>query len=427
MAMIGPAKPFRRTLFSAVLFLISGLAVAVLLALLTMSINLEDLLLLVGYLAATGAASMALGWFAVGRAEADTKLTLRRKAFLISLVGSLTGLLSVLLVSQLMFVSTSHDLRVLAATLGFNVFVMAGFGALIASSVSNRVDFVTEAIRSLSAGNYDEPIDETGTDEIARLAGNVNRLAQQLKAAEEAQQLLETERRELTAAVSHDLRTPLASIRAMVEALSDGIVSDDAEARRYYVVMQREVERLNRMVDDLFDLSQIDNGVLALQVQLLPLEEIAAEVVEAMQAQARSQHVELALQVDGPLPKSMIDGHRIERVIANLLRNALEHTPAKGRIEVRLHQDDDWIALSVADNGQGIEEDQLARIWQRFYRADVSRARTGKASGDGAGLGLAIVRGFVEAHGGHVAAESQARRGSVFSFRLPVVYANTAS
>ena len=412
---------------SAALFLIAGLAVAVLLARLTMSIKIGDLLLLVAYLAATGAASMALGWIAVTRAEAATQLTLRRKAFLISLVGTVTGLLSVLVVSQLMFVSTAHDLKLLAATLGFNVFIMAGFGALIASSVSNRVDFITEAIRSLSAGNYDRRIDATGTDELANLAGNVNLLAQQLEAAEESQKLLERERRELTAAVSHDLRTPLASIRAMVEALADGIVSEETEAKRYYIVMQREVDRLGRMVDDLFDLSQIDNGVFALQKQLLPLEEIAAEVVEAMQAQARSQDVELVLEVDGALPKSMIDGHRIERVIANLLRNALEHTPAKGKIEVRIRNEDEWVALSVSDTGQGIEPDQLSRIWQRFYRAEASRARTANAGGDGAGLGLAIVRGFVEAHGGQVNAESMARRGSVFSFRLPLVQASTAS
>ena len=405
-------------MLNAAFFLIAGLAVAVLVARLTMSIKVGDLLLLAGYLAATGTASMALGWLAMARAEAATQLTLRRKAFLISLVGTLTGLISVLVVSQLMFVSTAHDLKVLAAPLGFNVFIMAGLGALIASSVSNRVDFITEAIRSLSAGEYNRRIDATGTDEVANLAGNVNLLAQQLKAAEESQKLLESERRELTAAVSHDLRTPLASIRAMVEALSDGIVSEETEAKRYYVVMQREVARLGRMVDDLFDLSQIDNGVSALQKQLLPLEEIAAEVVEAMQAQARSQDVELVLEAEGVLPRSMIDGHRIERVIANLLRNALEHTPVQGRIEVRIRHEDEWVALSVSDTGQGIEPDQLSRIWQRFYRAAASRARTSAAGGDGAGLGLAIVRGFVEAHGGQVAAEFKARRGSVFSFRL---------
>ncbi len=210
------------------------------------------------------------------------------------------------------------------------------------------------------------------------------------------------------------------------------IVEDEpivAEVVNRYLrhVMQREVDRLGRMVDDLFDLSQIDNGVFALQRQLLPLEEIAAEVVEAMQAQARSQDVELLLEVDGVLPRSMIDGHRIERAIANLLRNALEHTPAKGRIEVGIRHEDQWVALSVSDTGQGIESDQLSRIWQRFYRAEASRARIANAGGDGAGLGLAIVRGFVEAHGGQVAAESEARKGSVFSFRLPLVPANAAS
>jgi signal transduction histidine kinase len=407
-----------RLLVTAGLALSAGLIAATLLFELTMSPPARDIVNLVAYLAATGAASLAVGWLLMTSTEADRRLTLRRKVFAITVVGGLAGLLNIFIVSQLMFLSTAHDLKVLVATLGFDVFVTAAFGSLVAASVSGRVDFVTGAVRSLSEGNYGLRLEVGGDDEIAGLARNVNQLAAQLQTAQDAQRSLEQERRELTVAVSHDLRTPLASLRAMVEALTDGIVTDEAEAKRYYTTMQREIDRLSRLVDDLFELSQIDSGAITLQRSLLPLEEIAAEVVEAMQAQARQQGIELSLARHGALPRALVDGPRIERVIANLVRNALEHTPAGGRIEVSLRDEDGWIRLDVADTGDGIAPAHLPRIWQRFYRAEASRARRGRV-GDGAGLGLAIVRGFVEAHGGRVEVASEPRNGSTFTIRLP--------
>ena len=172
------------------------------------------------------------------------------------------------------------------------------------------------------------------------------------------------------------------------------------------------------MIDDLFELAQMDAGALRLDRQPVALQEIAAEVVDAMEAQARRSGVELALSIEGDPPEVPLEGARIERVAANLVRNALEHTPEGGRVEVAVAADGANVVLRVSDTGEGIGPDDLSRIWERFYRAEKSRRREPGAD-DGAGLGLAIVRGIVEAHGGSVSAESAPGEGAVFTMRLP--------
>jgi two-component system sensor histidine kinase BaeS len=247
----------------------------------------------------------------------------------------------------------------------------------------------------------------------------VNSLAAKLQAAQEQREALDRERIELTAAVSHDLRTPLASVRAMVEALDDEIVSDPAEVSRYYGTIRREIERLDRLIGDLFELAQADAGSLELRPAPLALQEVAAEVVDAMQAQALRAGLTLSLQVDGEPPPLRLDGTRMERVVANLVRNGLEHTPRSGRITVGVSREADAAVLSVSDSGDGIEAEELEHVWERFYRGEKSRYRA-EGSGNGAGLGLAIARALVEAHGGTVRATSVAGRGATFEVRLPL-------
>jgi signal transduction histidine kinase len=208
-------------------------------------------------------------------------------------------------------------------------------------------------------------------------------------------------------------------MRAMVEALADEVVEDPAEVARYYATLRREIERLSRMIDDLFELSQIDAGALQLYRQPVALQEVAAEVVDAMQAQAAGREVALALRLDGDPPAVVLDGARVERAVANLVRNALEHTPPGGRIEVTVGASDGSVDIAVSDTGVGIGDDDLPRIWDRFYRAERSRRREPGAAADGAGLGLAIVRGIVEAHGGTVEVRSTLGSGSTFTIRLP--------
>ncbi len=402
----------------AALALTLAIGVGLLLAQLLMSPPTGDLRSLAAYLTISGGATMAAGWLALRIADRAVGLTIQAKAFLSTAIGSGVALLNIFIVAQLMFVSTSHDLRLLIALILFSAVVTLFFSLWVASTIAGRVELVAAGIRSLAAGKYDSRIGVVGGDEVAQLAGDVNLLAGRLQAADEQRHALDRERHELTAAISHDLRTPLASVRAMVEALDDHVVADPAEVERYYGMIRREIERLSRMIDDLFELARMDAGALRLDRQPVALQEVAAEVVDAMQAQARQAGVTLSLQIDGRPPELSLDGGRIERVAANLVRNALEHTPAGGQVDVSVFAEDASVSLRVSDTGQGIEPSELAHIWDRFYRAERSRQRGPEAT-DGAGLGLAIVRGFVEAHSGTVNVTSSVGQGTTFTVRLP--------
>lgn len=400
----------------AALGLMLAIGSGVLLAELLMSPPSNELWDLGAYLSLAGTFTMAAGWLALVAAERTLGLSIQAKTFLSSLIASGVGLLNVLIVAQFMFISTEHDLKLLVAVIAFSAVVTASLTLWVARTVAARLQSVTHAVRSLAEGDLRTRVNVTGSDEVARLAEDVNSLARRLEAGEEQRQALDRERKELTTAISHDLRTPLASLRAMVEALDDRVIEGE-EVQRYYGTMRREIERLSRMIEDLFLLAQMDAGALSLVREQLSIEEILADVVDALQPQARQLDVSIHLQSEGPA-SARVDGARIERAIANLIRNAIQHSPEGGRVDVTLGAQGNWIDVKVSDAGDGIDPEDLPHIWQRFYRAEKSRQR-GPRNADGAGLGLAIVRGIVEAHGGQVTAESVARGGSTFAMRLP--------
>ena len=360
-----------------------------------------------------------LGRIALSLAERTVRLGIRAKILAAGAVGSGVGLANVFIVAKLMFLSDVHDLRLLIALLAFSGLLTTFFAAWVASSTTGRIQTIAAGIRSLAAGSYGLRVEVSGRDETADLAARMNELAERLRLADEQRAALDRERRELTAGISHDLRTPLASLRAMVDALDDGLVDDPSEVARYHATMRREIERLLRMIEDLLELAQIDAGALRLNLRPVSPQEIAADVIDAMQPQADRLGLRLSMRPGDTLPDLMLDGARMERAIANLVRNAFEHTPAGGRVEVSLQSDGIWFELRVSDSGAGIAAAELPHIWERFYRAEPSRSR-GAGTVDGVGLGLAIVRGIVEAHGGSVAASSAPGRGATFCLRLPL-------
>jgi len=400
------------------LALVAAVLVGLLVAQLLIQPSAGDMRALALYIALSGAATLLGGAAGVQAADRAGALTLRTKVGLGGIIGALVGLLNIFTVSQLMFVSTGHDLGLLIALIAVSAIISVGFSIWVATTITRRLSEVTDGVRVLSHGDYDARVSVVGRDEVARLAGDVNALADRLRSAEVARAALDRDRRDLTIAISHDLRTPLASMRAMAEALDDEVVTAEDEVRRYHRAMRREAERLGGMIDDLFQLAQLDAGSVQLNRRPLALDEIAAEVVDAMQAQAAARGVALTLEVRGPVPVASLDGALIERAVRNLVSNALTYTPPEGSVTVLIERAPGGVALHVRDTGQGIRPEDLPRVWDRFFRAERSRTRTPDGS-DGAGLGLAIVRGIAEAHAGATAVDSTPGAGSTFTLQLP--------
>lgn len=371
------------------------------------------------YLVASGILTVAVGWLLIALLDRSRRLTLLARFAVVTLVGSAVLVVNILVLARLMFISTDHDLRVLLATAIFGAIVAGAFTTWAASGTIARIARVNQAIRSLATGEVGVETTVSGNDEVAELARDVNTLSKRLAAAATEREALDEERRELTAAISHDLRTPLSTIRAMVDALDDGVVSDPVETKRYFVSIRRDIERLNRMIDDLFELAQIDAGAMRLHRERITIHEIVSEVVDAMRVPAQRSGVAMQLRVQSQPPPALLDGDRIERAIANLLRNALEHTPSGGEVNVLVNSADGQAVVEVSDTGEGIDDVDLPHVWTRFYRAERSRTRADESSG-GVGLGLAITKGIIELHGGTVDVRSKLGAGSSFTVLLPL-------
>jgi two-component system, OmpR family, phosphate regulon sensor histidine kinase PhoR len=224
----------------------------------------------------------------------------------------------------------------------------------------------------------------------------------------------ERARRTYLANISHDLRTPLASLQAMIETLQGGALDDREAARDFLARMDAEVQSLNRLVTDFLELSRIESGQLDLHPAPTNLRALLAGVAARMAAQADQRGVALELELPSNLPTLIVDGTRIEQVLLNLLQNALAFTPHDGVVTLGAAMRADRVTISVRDTGSGIDPEDLPHIFERFYKAD--RAR----SGGGTGLGLPIAKHLVERHGGEIAAESQLGRGTTITFTLPL-------
>jgi signal transduction histidine kinase len=252
--------------------------------------------------------------------------------------------------------------------------------------------------------------------ELATLASELSATSAKLAEAQQQAAALERNRRELVAWVSHDLRTPLAGIRAMVEALEDGVVTDSATIARFHRTMRQEADRLAGLVDDLFELSRIQAGALGLAMEWVALDELVSEAIAGVSIAATAKGVSLQGVVEPPSPVVSLSTPEMTRVVRNLLDNAIRHTPAGGtvRLEAGLDPRGGAAVVSVVDRCGGIPERDLDHVFELAYRGDAART-----PGGGAGLGLAVARGLVEAHQGEISVRNEAD-GCRFTVRLPL-------
>lgn len=331
---------------------------------------------------------------------------------IVALVPLLVAVAGTLVISHAMFLDT-HDLKVLVIVLGTAAFVGAGIALLLGRSVSAATRALSHAARSAPDAGY-VSVPRALPSELARIDAALIEGSAALRDSHDRERALERSRRELVAWVSHDLRTPISGIRAMSEALADGVVDDVETTRRYADSIRREAERLSDLVDDLFELSRIHADALLTTVEQVALWDVLAEALDSAKPVAAAKGVRIEEAVLAGMPPVAGSSADLLRVVRNLLANAIRHTPTDGVIAVRAGAESGTAWFEVADSCGGIPEEDLPRVFDVAFRG--TNARTPGAAGGG--LGLAIARGLVEAHGGGISVEN-AGPGCRVMVRIP--------
>jgi signal transduction histidine kinase len=299
-----------------------------------------------------------------------------------------------------------HADVVLVAVAVASSMVAVGGALLVTRSISGPLRELRASTGRVAHGDFTARVGEHGPAELSEVAAAFNEMTSRLEELFDA-------RRQLVAWASHDLRAPVSSLQAMLEAVEDGVV----EPEHYLPAMQQQVQALRALIDDLFELARIDAGGDAFQTHGVAVDRLVGSIVDGFEAEADVRGIALERRVADGLPDVEVAPEQIERVMQNLLANALRHTPARGSVTVAAERMNGSVVVSVDDTGEGIPPGAARTMFDRFWRGDPARDR----GRDGAGLGLAIAKGLIERHGGTIWAEERRGGGARIAFTLPLV------
>jgi signal transduction histidine kinase len=315
-------------------------------------------------------------------------------------------------------------LRAFGPTLAIVAVALLVIGTIVAALVifrpaHRRLRALQAASRAIGSGQAGVRADERGGDEVASLARTFNEMAVSLEERDRALAAAELARRQLLADVSHELMTPLAAIRGYAETLSmESVALDDAARRRYLGIVLVETERLEQIIGDLLELARLEGGGGDWKTQPVSLTQLFERVRDRHEPTLRERQITLTCEIAPDVVQIDGDPRRLEQALQNLVANALRHTPGDGRVHIGATRDGDIVRVTVDDSGPGIPVEQLPRVFDRFYKVDVSRS--GGDQKAGSGLGLSIVKAIAERHGGTVSAGPSPLGGSRFEMTLPL-------
>ncbi len=313
---------------------------------------------------------------------------------------------ALIVIAELMGITVADAEEIAAIVLGSGAVAILA-ARLLARGILRDIHAIRDGLGAVAHGEREVRIDTSARDELSELADAANAMIVKLRDEEKA-------RRDLVAAVSHDLRTPITSLRLIADAVGDGVV--DGETRRAYLDrMTTHIDALSSLIDDLFELSRLEAGDIGWSLERVRLDELVGETVEAMRVQAELKGVAVLAELPPELAPARANPEKLQRVLFNLIQNAIRHTPADGSVVVRAEPFDERIEVEVRDTGVGIATEERDRVFTAFYRGGEDASRTTA----GAGLGLAVSRAIVEAHGGRIWL-AEAPVGTRVRFSIPV-------
>ncbi|MCB0862085.1 MAG: HAMP domain-containing histidine kinase [Solirubrobacterales bacterium] len=310
-----------------------------------------------------------------------------------------------------MFLS-DHDAAVISLMAAVIGLVALRVGQVLHAGIAADVDRIRAGLERIGEGDRAAADLPVGPDELGEIAADITSMTSRLAAEERRRDEAETARRDLVAAVSHDLRTPIASLRLMTEAIADGVATGETR-ERYLSELRLQVRTLGDLVDDLFELSRIEAEDINWVMGQIELEPLLNETVDVMRVQGEARGVNVVAELSGEPVAARANPEKVQRVLFNLIQNAIRYTPADGSVTVRARHLDGQVAVEVEDNGTGIDGEDAPHVFEPFFRGGPDTSR----SSDGSGLGLALSRAIVEAHGGRIWFESTGS-GTVMRFTL---------